>query len=46
MNKMGREKDDIKLKEIYRLDNGEEKSSEIGNLAIEYSQSKTDRKKG
>lgn len=43
---MGRETDDIKLKEIYRLDNGEEKSSEIGKLEIECSQSEADRKEG
>lgn len=33
MNKMRREKDDINLKEIYRLDSAEEKSNENGKLA-------------
>lgn len=33
MNKMRREKDDINLKEIYRLDSAEEKSSENGKPA-------------
>lgn len=41
MNKMKREKHDINLKEIYRLDNTETKSSENGKLATESNESET-----
>lgn len=44
MNKMRRERDDINLKEIYILDNAKEKSSENGKLAMESSQSETQKK--
>lgn len=41
MNKMKREKHDINLKKIYRLDNTETKSSENGKLATESNESET-----
>lgn len=46
MNKMRREKDDINLKEIYRLDSAEEKSSENGKPAWNLAKVKHRQKKG